>query len=155
MSPSRRKKKGTRSEGARRKGRHHTERGKGIWERVGGGCEWRLAGGATTSVFDGAAPEVGGSGNELNDVDGVFGEIDRSDPEGELVKSVVTSSSSSESLHFDESSSSSSSSSSSPPRCWRVGDDNEEVYATRGFGLKNAEMNGRSRVRRSASVTLS
>ena len=129
--------------------------GKGIWERVGG-CECRLVGGATTSPFDGAVPEVGGSGNELNDVDGVFGEIDRSEPEGELVKSVVTSSSSSsESLHFEEPSSSSSSSSSPPPRCWWVGGDNEEVYATRAFGLKKAEMNGRSRVRRSASVTRS
>jgi len=51
--------------------------------------------------------ELGGRGKEPNVVDGVLGEIDRSDPEGELVKSVVTSSSSSESLHFEEPSSSS------------------------------------------------
>lgn len=83
-------------------------------------------------------------------MDGVLGEIEPSDPDGELVKSVVVSSSSSESLHLEESSSSPSSSSSSS---WLL--DDEGVYATRVFGLKNAEMNGRSNVRRSASVTRS
>lgn len=82
-------------------------------------------------------------------MDGVLGEMEPSDPDGELVKSVVASSSSSESLHLEESSSSPSSSSSS----WWL--DDEGVYATRVFGLKNAEMKGRSNVRRSASVTRS
>ena len=71
--------------------------------------------GATILVGGNPASEVGGRGKEPNSVDGVFGETERSDPEGELVKSVVASSSSSESLHLEELSSSSSSPSSSPP----------------------------------------
>lgn len=69
--------------------------------------------GATIFVAVGIGSEAGGTGKEPKAVDGVLGEMDRSDPEGELVKSVVASSSSSESLHLDELSSSSSSSSSS------------------------------------------
>jgi len=86
----------------------HTERGKGIWE-----CVWglnRFGCGATMFFAGDDASVAGGRGKESNPVDGVFGEMDRSDPEGELVKSVVASSSSSESLHLELSSSSSSSS---------------------------------------------
>jgi len=105
--------------------------------------------------FDDGVSVAGGRGKESNPVDGVFGEMDRSDPEGELVKSVVaSSSSSSESLHFEEPSSSSSSPSSSSSCCLLL-DGDEGACATRDFGLKNAEMKGRSRVRRSASVTRS
>jgi len=89
---------------------HHTERGKGIRECV----ESRVGCGETIFVDDCAGSEVGGSGKESKAVDGVFGDMERSDPEGELVKSVVASSSSSESLHLELPSSSSSSSSSSP-----------------------------------------
>jgi len=72
----------------RRKERYHTERGKGIWERVGG-YECRFGSGGTTPAFGGVVPELGGRGNEL--VDGVFGESEFSDEvEGELVRSVVT-----------------------------------------------------------------
>lgn len=98
---------------------YHTERGKGTWEYAEGD-ECRVGCGATTLVGNDAGSEVGGRGKEPNVVAGVLGETDRSDPEGELVKSVVASSSSSESLHLDEASSSSSSSSSSP--CWESGD---------------------------------
>lgn len=69
--------------------------------------------GATIFVLVGVGSEAGGIGKEPRAVDGVFGEMDPSDPEGELVKSVVASSSSSESLHLEELSSSSISSSSS------------------------------------------
>ena len=90
---------------------HHTERGTaGIRECV----EGRVGCGATIFVDGCAGSEVGGSGKESKAVGGVFGEMERSDPEGELVKSVVASSSSSESLHLELPSSSSSSSSSSP-----------------------------------------
>ena len=107
--------------------------------------------GCGATIFVAFGSEAGGIGKESKAVDGVFGEMDRSDPEGELVKSVVASSSSSESLHLEVSSSSSSSSSSS--RWWLDG--GEGVYATRGLGLKNADKKGRSSVRRSASVTRS
>lgn len=69
--------------------------------------------GAAAFVGDDAASEVGGRGKASSAVDGVLGEIERSDPEGELVKSVVAPPSSSESLHLELLSSSSSSSSSS------------------------------------------
>lgn len=114
MNPSRKRKNAKRD--VWEKGGHHTERGKGIWERVGG-HECRFGCGATTLADDDTVSEVGGRGKAPNAVDGVFGEIDRSDPEGELVKSVVASSSSSESLHLEEPSSSSSSSSSSCGCC--------------------------------------
>lgn len=64
-------------------------------------------------------------GKEPKAVDGVLGEIDPSDPEGELVKSVVAPSSSSESLHLDELSSSSSSSCSSSRRYLDDGGDDD------------------------------
>lgn len=67
--------------------------------------------GAAIFVGNDDASEVGGRGNESSAVDGVLGEIEPSDPEGELVKSVVASPSSSESLHRELLSSSSSSSS--------------------------------------------
>jgi len=90
------------SETKRRNG-SHTERGTGIWEHTRG-LVCRVGCGATVFVLVDVGSEVGGRGKEPKevDVDGVFGETDRSDPEGELVKSVVASSSSSESLHLDE-----------------------------------------------------
>jgi len=78
----------------------------------------------TIFVCDSAGSEVGGRGKESKAVDGVLGEMERSDPEGELVKSVVASSSSSESLHLELLSSSSSSPSSSSSCCLL---DDEEV----------------------------
>jgi len=71
--------------------------------------------GTTIFVIADVGSEAGGIGKEPKVVDGVLGEMDRSDPEGELVKSVVASSSSSESLHLEGLSSSSSSS--SPSSC--------------------------------------
>lgn len=71
--------------------------------------------GTVIFVIADVGSEAGGIGKELKVVDGVLGEMDRSDPEGELVKSVVASSSSSESLHLEELPSSSSSS--SPSSC--------------------------------------
>ena len=95
--------------------------GKGIRECVERcvGCD------ATIFVCDSVGSEVGGRGKESKAVDGVFGEMERSDPEGELVKSVVASSSSSESLHLELLSSSSSSPSSSSSCCCLL--DDEEV----------------------------
>lgn len=91
--------------------RSHTERGIGIWLRIDG-LVCRVVCWATTLVAADTGSEVGGSEGGSSEVDGVLGEMDRSDPEGELVKSVVASSGS-ESLHLEELSSSSSSSSSS------------------------------------------
>lgn len=102
------------------KGGHHTERGKGIRECV----ERRVGCGATVFVGGCARSEGGGRGKESKAVDGVLGEMEPSDPEGELVKSVVASSSSSESLHLELLFSSSSSSSTS---CWWRSDDDEGV----------------------------
>lgn len=97
---------------------HHTQGSKGIWEWG----EYRVGCGAAVFVGDDAVSEAGGRGKESNAVDGVLGEMERSDPEGELVKSGVASSS--ESLHLELLSSSSSSSSSC---CWWSDGDDEEV----------------------------
>lgn len=99
------------NEGSEEKKWGHTEREKGICEWVAGlACR----GGCGTTIFIvDVGSERGGSGRVPKAVDGVLGEMDPSDPEGELVRSVVASSSSSESLHLEGLSSSSSSSSSS------------------------------------------